>query len=82
MEGVILMDKIKLEKLRNKITKEFNIKFFNGEINFINMYEWKYTVDAVNSKAFENISEDIIDTLLSKENSLEVLYEMAVEFHN
>ena len=37
MEGVILMDKIKLEKLRNKITKEFNIKFFNGEINFISL---------------------------------------------
>lgn len=76
------MDKIKLEKLRNKVTKEFNIKFFNGEINFINMCEWKYALDAVNSKAFENTSEDIIDTLLSKENSLEVLYEMAVEFHN
>lgn len=76
------MDKIKLEKLRNKVMREFNIKFFSGEITFVTMYEWKYAVDAVNSKAFENISEDIIDTLLSKENSLDSLYEMVIEFKN
>lgn len=76
------MDKIKLEKLRNKVMREFNIKFFSGEITFVTMYEWKYAVDAVNSKAFETVDESVIDILLNKDNSLDSLYEMVIEFKN
>ena len=76
------MDRTKLDKLRNKVTKEFNMKFFNNKMNILDMGYYKYAVDAVNSESFKTVDESVIDILLNKDNSLDSLYEMVIEFKN
>lgn len=69
-------------QLKSKVLREFNLAFFNGTLNVLNMGPSRYAVDFVCSPALSQLDDEKVLEVLNAENSLKSLVKLVEEYQN